>query len=50
MLATARPHPGLAGLLERGELPRRGPLPTLAYAVLEVVLADARPASTRRTA
>lgn len=49
VLATTRPHPGLAALLERGGLPRRGPLPTVARAVLDS-LADARPVTARRAA
>jgi len=34
VLAATRPHPGLAAQLERGGLPRRGPLPALARQVL----------------
>jgi hypothetical protein len=46
VLATTRPHPGLAAHLERGGLPRRGPLPTVARIVLDA-LVDARPAGRR---
>ncbi len=37
VLGASRPHPGLPALLERGGLPRRGPLPTLAATVLDAL-------------
>lgn len=37
LLGSARPQPGLAAALERGELPRRGPLPALAAQVLDAL-------------
>ncbi|MEO6880648.1 MAG: septum site-determining protein Ssd [Mycobacteriaceae bacterium] len=40
VLATSRPRPRLAELLERGGLPHRGPLPNLADAVLAALTAS----------
>lgn len=49
VLAATRPHPALAAQLERGGLPRRGPLPTVARRVLTALL-DADLARSRRAA